>query len=206
VLTTAVALVVVAVLAVRGHVQRRPAAPSTWLWLLAEVERHAVTTRPADAVVGVCLHGPPHMRRAARVALETRGGVGDDRVLGVLGDRLATVAGDRLCATAAALARTGGDAADVLAALRASERDRTADAEARRAAVRVGRAGTWLLLAPLAVVATGAVIGPPAHLLAATTVAGWWLGSAWVATAAEPPRVFVGAGSAPAAAARVGSA
>lgn len=168
-----------------------PAA--TWAWLLTEVEEQiaAAAADPCDAAVGVCLHGPPAVRSAAQEVVRSHGDAPPPQLLGELCDRLATARGDRMGARVAAIAGGSGDPAP-LSRLRDSEAA-LADAHDRaRAALRVGAAGSWLLLSPLPAVATGATTGATGWAAAFAAVGLWWLARRWLRAAVTDVRVLAG--------------
>jgi hypothetical protein len=189
------ALVVVGVVTIVEHHRRAPSvSPTVWLWLLAEVESHVdgAADDPCDAVVGVCLHGPPQIRSATADAVRDHAGAPRAVLLGGLCDRLATGPADRLCATAAAVAGSGIDPGAALARLRVGEAA-SADAQRRaRGTLRLGTAACWLLLGPLGLVGSGVITGGAAWAVAACAVAAWWLGRVWVRAAVADARVLTG--------------
>lgn len=193
------ALVALAVVVVLAIVERRrhppTVAPAVWLWLLAEVECHVdrPAVDPCDAVVGVCLHGPPQIRSAAEAAVRDGPGAPPDVLLGRLCDRLATAAGDRLCAAAAAAAGSRVDPAAAIARLRTDE-TATVELQSRiRATMRCGMAACWLLLSPLVLVAARVAAGGAGWVVAGATAAAWWLTRRWMRAAVTDARVLTGA-------------
>lgn len=188
------ALTVVAGLALAGRGRRtRAVPPDVWAWLLTEVEVHVdrVAADPCDAAVGVCLHGPPAVRAAARAVVRDHGDAQPGVLLGMLCDRLGTAQGDRMCATVAALASGAGGPA-LLARLRDAEAALADAQRAARAVAHAGAVGCWLLLSPLALVAAGVATGTAAWTTAVAAVAGWWLGRRWLCTPVAGPRVLTG--------------
>jgi hypothetical protein len=195
VIAVAARAVVAGLVLVERHRHTDVVPTDVWARLLTEVEAHVDrgTGDPCDVAVGVCLHGPPAVRSAARAAVRDQGDASPGVLLGMLCERLRTAQGDRMCATVAVIAGGVGDVT-LLARLRDRE---AALADARRTAravARGGAAGCWLLLTPLALVATGRLSGVAAWATSVAAVAGWWAGRAWLRTTVAGPRVFTGRG------------
>lgn len=200
---TVMVVAVTVVVVVTAARRRRPGSDATeWPWMLGVVESvvddgHAT---PADAVLGVLLHGPPAASLAVRDALrdlgpDRRGPAGADHgrvgapALAAVRDRLGSVRGDRLCGTVAAIERSGEPPDVALARLRTLETAAQPGVDTAHRHVAAGRAGRWLLLTPLLAVGSGALDGGAAWLAAATAVALWWLADMWLSTG-DQPRVF----------------
>ena len=166
-----------------------------WARLLTEVEAHVDrgTGDPCDVAVGVCLHGPPAVRSAARAVVRDHGDAPPGVLLGMLCDRLGTAQGDRMGATVAAIAGGAGDVM-LLARLRDGEAALADAQRSARAVSRGGAAACWLLLSPLALVATGLATEMAAWVISVAAVAGWWSGRAWLRATVACPRVFTGRG------------
>lgn len=182
---------------------RRCTDTAAWPWMIGVIETAVANGEIAlpDAVIGAVLHGPPQLSRAARAAVHDadravvpgpapaacapRG----DRELTALRGRLGTARGDRLCGTVAAVGRSGEPPDLALARLRSLEAAAQAglDDIGRRAGI--GRAGRWLLLAPLAPVALGVLPGVAGWVVTVLAAAAWGLAGPWV-SAADHPRVF----------------
>lgn len=177
----------------RRHIHVVPT--DVWARLLTEVEAHVDrgTGDPCDVAVGVCLHGPPAVRSPARAVVRDHGDASPGVLLGMLCDRLGTAQGDRMCAAVATIA---GGAGDVLLLARLRDRE-AAMADVQRSAhavARGGAAGCWLLLTPLALVATGRLSDVAAWATSVAAVGGWWAGRAWLRANVAGLRVFTGRG------------
>lgn len=192
-MSTAVALIVIVVVAAGGRRRRGGrTGGDAWLWLLAEIEARVEDpgVRPAEATVGVCLHGPPQVRVATHAVVRDHAGARAVDMLAPLSDALATGRGDRLCGTVAELERTGVPPVAPLARLRAAEASAADHDRCRRAITRIGVVGRCLLLTPLVAVPAGAVTGAATWLLAGLAVGVWWFTGWWLRAATDPYRVL----------------
>ncbi len=177
------ALMVVAVVSGYDHRRRRAdGAVRWWPWLIGVIEDRAVQGWDdlPTVTVGVCLHGPPRVRRAARAALRIQPGVDALSLIGALRDRVASARGDRLFGTVAAVAVRAASPDRPLARLRARELTITADERACGMTAAAGVPPRWLLLAPLAPVVGGQLSGLTAWLAAGAAVSSWWFAARWL--------------------------
>lgn len=158
-----------------------------WPWVLAEVELRAAGAHPdvdrSAVALAVLLDGPASTRDTVRAAVRTHGAAAPaTALLADACDRLADADADRLRALAGGGPRTAASGEGA-----AWARAVAADAVAHRATAarlaRVGHAGRWLLLTPLATVATGAVGGAHGWAVAVLAVLSWVVAGVWIGAA-----------------------
>jgi hypothetical protein len=182
-------LVVAAIVAVFDRRRRSGLECDVWPWMIAEIEANVRGghTLPA-AVLGVALHGPRALQRAATAARRVRRTSGDGiTTLGELQQRAEDPRIDRLCAMVGAVHTFDGDATAVLAQLRAAAvEDARYDRELERA--RSGlRFAAWVALLPVAAAAWGRL---PADAAALAVGAAGWAWTAVLVTGTNDARVF----------------
>lgn len=168
----------------RGRARDTGRPAGLWPWVLAEVELRAAAAHPdvdlSAVALGVLLDGPARTRVAVSEAVRTCGAAAPaGALLAATCDRLASADADRLRALVATNPRATVSG-DHVAWARAAAVGSAAHRAAWASAARVGLAGRWLLLTPLAAVATGAVSGARAGAVAVLAVLAWALAGVWI--------------------------
>jgi Flp pilus assembly protein TadB len=182
-------LVVAAIVAVFDRRRRSGLDSDVCPWMIAEIEANVRGghTLPV-AVMGVALHGPPSLRRAANAARRVRRTSGDAiAALGELQHRVVDPRIDRLCEVAGAVHTFDGDVTAVLAHLRAAALDDARhDRELERARSAL-RFAAWVALLPVVAAAWGRL---PAVAAALAVGAAAWAWTAVLVTGTRDARVF----------------
>jgi hypothetical protein len=156
---------------------RRRLAPELWPWVIDELRRHGTAGDGGlpTALIGVGLHGPPPMRRAAHAALVAHRRGADAaavyrRFAGALNDPCA----DRVCTALRDADVVGADQLRVLDALRSVAVDVAAQQRAVERERSGARAARWVAVAPAVLVWTVAS-GAAAGVVAVVCAAAWGL-------------------------------
>jgi tight adherence protein B len=176
----------------RRYSARRRVAANLWPWLVDEVRTHVVgdDEPPAAALLGVALHGPAALRRAATAALQQWNVDGDpQRSLTILAQRLADPEADRVCEAVANCLHYDGDVERLLTRLHDVAVEHGAQSRQLRRAAAGGSVARWLLLAPVALALAGQLDADASRWAVATAVVTWSL-AGLALQVPQPPRVF----------------